>query len=424
MNQTKILLVTIIFFCCGMATAQQNPFTGVWQMETTGTSPVCMQLKIGAADKNMLYPACISLQSGSFYAEYQLLLVKKNAWQLAISKNKFAAKEKPFALNLFYLNGSFNLVRNDKGRQFLNINRLPFSQANKKTDTTGNNKLPLQQVLQHIINTADLQFTRISATPWRDAYTDKILSPSISPVYFGLVDTMYLPTRYGTMRLASTAKGDKATVVLNNKPQLEELLLTKKERNEDIMVDTGTSILAFFGDYEYNSPPSRGQMQLEFGIKKMMLSFANSADSAAAFIAARVHVMQDSSKTNVFAPYTYPGPGEPPLRSNEKLIASIKSVSKQLTLAVWDDAVEDGDTISININGTWVVKNMLLKNRPQFITVSLNAGANTITFTGENLGSIPPNTSVLEIIDGKKRKAFFMETVPMEHNLLKIYYDN
>jgi hypothetical protein len=56
------------------------------------------------------------------------------------------------------------------------------------------------------------------------------------------------------------------------------------------------------------------------------------------------------------------------------------------------------------------------------MTITLSPGSNTILFAGENLGSIPPNTAVLEIIDGRSRKAFFLETVPGESNLLKIFY--
>jgi hypothetical protein len=61
--------------------------------------------------------------------------------------------------------------------------------------------------------------------------------------------------------------------------------------------------------------------------------------------------------------------------------------------------------------------------KPQFITVTLTPGPNVITFVAENLGSIIPNTSVIEIIDGKKRKSFFIETDLNQNNLIKIFYD-
>jgi hypothetical protein len=114
--------------------------------------------------------------------------------------------------------------------------------------------------------------------------------------------------------------------------------------------------------------------------------------------------------------------GDDPLKPNEKLLGNILSTSRQVTLAIWDDAVEDGDTISININDKWVAKDFPVKKATQFLTVTLKPGPNTINFIANNLGSIPPNTSVLEIIDGKKRKAFMLETVMGENNLIKIFY--
>jgi hypothetical protein len=106
-----------------------------------------------------------------------------------------------------------------------------------------------------------------------------------------------------------------------------------------------------------------------------------------------------------------------------KIIGSIVAKSQQITFAIWDDAVEDGDTISISINDKWITKNFPVLKKPQFITVTLTPGPNVITFVAENLGSIIPNTSVIEIIDGKKRKSFFIETDLNQNNLIKIFYD-
>ena len=132
---------------------------------------------------------------------------------------------------------------------------------------------------------------------------------------------------------------------------------------------------------------------------------------------------RDKEKEINFQDYRYPGVGDKPLQENEKLVGSIVATSKQVVLAIWDDAVEDGDSISININGEWIAKGFPVKKIPQFITVTLKPGGNTINFIADNLGSIPPNTSVLEIIDGKKRKSYTLETTVGENNLVKIFYD-
>ncbi len=418
-NSMPIRLVLILFVLqCAPAWAQTDVFTGIWQMQAAaGNTSVVIELKIGAAEKSMLYPAAITIKSSAFYGVYQLLLVKKNAWQLAISKNKFAAEEKPFHLDMLPLNGSFDLRRNTKEQPSLTINRLPLKQSSPThTDSAA-------AALQKIILSGNLAFTRISNTPWKDAFTDKILNPSRSPVYFGLVDTAYVTTRYGSFSAATINKTDMASAVFNGRTLFDQWVLTKKERREEIMIEPGSNVLAFFADYSVSNPSNKATLRCEFDKNKFNINFNNPNDSGAYFVAAKVILMQDKEKINSFQPYSYPGPGEPPLQTNEKLVGSITSKAKQITLAVWDDAVEDGDTISISINNKSIAKNLLIKKRPQFITVTLSPGANTILFTGENLGSIPPNTAVFEIIDGKNRKAFFLETVPGEKNLLKIFYN-
>ena len=315
------------------------------------------------------------------------------------------------------LNGSFDLRRNTKEQPSLTINRLPLKQSSPThTDSAA-------AALQKIILSGNLAFTRISNTPWKDAFTDKILNPSRSPVYFGLVDTAYVTTRYGSFSAATINKTDMASAVFNGRTLFDQWVLTKKERREEIMIEPGSNVLAFFADYSVSNPSNKATLRCEFDKNKFNINFNNPNDSGAYFVAAKVILMQDKEKINSFQPYSYPGPGEPPLQTNEKLVGSITSKAKQITLAVWDDAVEDGDTISISINNKSIAKNLLIKKRPQFITVTLSPGANTILFTGENLGSIPPNTAVFEIIDGKNRKVFFLETVPGEKNLLKIFYN-
>jgi len=106
-----------------------------------------------------------------------------------------------------------------------------------------------------------------------------------------------------------------------------------------------------------------------------------------------------------------------------RIIGDFITQLPQLTFAIWDDAVEDGDTISLSINNKWITQNFPVKKKPQFLTVFLQPGTNLITFSANNLGSIPPNTSVLEIIDGKKRKSFYIETDLNRNNLVRIYYD-
>ncbi len=64
-----------------------------------------------------------------------------------------------------------------------------------------------------------------------------------------------------------------------------------------------------------------------------------------------------------------------------------------------------------------------VKKKPQFIQVKLYPGDNKIIFIADNLGSIAPNTSILEIIDGKKRRSYMIDTDMKKNNAIKISYE-
>jgi len=81
--------------------------------------------------------------------------------------------------------------------------------------------------------------------------------------------------------------------------------------------------------------------------------------------------------------------------------------SRNITIYPYDNEKEDGDIVSININGVWVKKRLRIRtkkskpSRGDYIQVSLNEGGNNyIISKAENIGSIPPNTLTLEIDDG------------------------
>ena len=106
-----------------------------------------------------------------------------------------------------------------------------------------------------------------------------------------------------------------------------------------------------------------------------------------------------------------------------KPVGNIKANARKIILALWDDAVEDGDTISLNINGHWVVQAFPVKKKPQFIEVTLDPGPNKIVFIADNLGAIIPNTAIIEIIDGRQRRSFMIDTDLGHNNLISILYE-
>jgi len=409
--------------------SQTGVYPGTWEMEylkDSGSTPLHATLQVGVSEKNVLYPAQLTLQCDSFTAVYQLLLVKKTIRELGISRNKFRVSEKPFSLGKApeFLNGIFDHSKDLKGQPTLTISRLLSKQAAAFIPDTlkfekQNRKTYLQLI--HFLKDAEISLTKTGGIPWKDESSDKIISPSLSQVYFGLLDSVYLPTRDGMIHLSSLKKTDIVSVALNGNVIIDRVTLNKKPHSEDILLDTGNNILVLFAENFGNDLPNSGKANFVFGRKKFNLDFSRKIDSGSSFIAAQFYFAHDKDKDTYFQDYT-PAYYQP-LKEDEKLMGSILSTSRQLTLAIWDDAVEDGDSISININGDWIAKGFPVKKRTQYITVTLKPGPNTINFVADNLGSIPPNTSVLEIIDGKKRKSFMLETVMGENNLIKIFYE-
>lgn len=83
-----------------------------------------------------------------------------------------------------------------------------------------------------------------------------------------------------------------------------------------------------------------------------------------------------------------------------------------LKIEIYDDAEEDGDMISLNFNGTWLVKNYKIRKRPLIRTIKIDPKSpfNFITTFAHNLGKLPPNTTALVIDDGKKKQKILLKS--------------
>ena len=74
---------------------------------------------------------------------------------------------------------------------------------------------------------------------------------------------------------------------------------------------------------------------------------------------------------------------------------------KYLTFFIWDSNEEDGDQIRIMINDKVILDRFETKKERQKIKYKLEKGINTIEIIALNLGTSPPNTSKIEIVDKK-----------------------
>ncbi len=86
---------------------------------------------------------------------------------------------------------------------------------------------------------------------------------------------------------------------------------------------------------------------------------------------------------------------------------TVKVKSRQITVYLYDHEKNDGDIVSINFNGEWVLDKYKLKNkkkklsRNKHLKLDLMPGQDYYLISKAwNLGNIPPNTLTLEIDDG------------------------
>jgi len=89
------------------------------------------------------------------------------------------------------------------------------------------------------------------------------------------------------------------------------------------------------------------------------------------------------------------------LKDGDDMIINCKS--DKITIYIWDANKEDGDKINLTINGSEILKNFTTKRKRKKVKYKLKEGENTIEIRATNLGSNPPNTSRIEIVDIKTK---------------------
>lgn len=95
---------------------------------------------------------------------------------------------------------------------------------------------------------------------------------------------------------------------------------------------------------------------------------------------------------------------------------------KTITLNVYDNAVIDGDTVSIFYNGKLLLSHQRLSEKPIVINLELDEKQvrHEITLFAENLGGIPPNTALVVVYAGNKRYELF-SSASLEENAVLVF---
>ena len=77
--------------------------------------------------------------------------------------------------------------------------------------------------------------------------------------------------------------------------------------------------------------------------------------------------------------------------------------SEKLKLFIWDANKEDGDKIELSINNDIILYDFETKNKRKKIKCKLLKGENIIEIKAINLGTSPPNTSRIELVDSNTK---------------------
>ena len=93
-------------------------------------------------------------------------------------------------------------------------------------------------------------------------------------------------------------------------------------------------------------------------------------------------------------------------KERENVVAKEITVdADSVTVDFYDNGEVDGDSISVFYNNQLIAFNRILSTRSVHFTFALDSTKeyNEITMFADNLGSIPPNTALMIVSDGRKR---------------------
>ena len=96
-----------------------------------------------------------------------------------------------------------------------------------------------------------------------------------------------------------------------------------------------------------------------------------------------------------------------------------------LRLDFYDNAVVDGDSITVLVDGNVVAAHQRLGIKPitTYFTIDLHQPFHEIEMVAENLGSIPPNTAMLIVTTGSHKYQLFLSSTKTKSAMVRFVYD-
>ena len=112
------------------------------------------------------------------------------------------------------------------------------------------------------------------------------------------------------------------------------------------------------------------------------------------------------------------------LKSRENaLVKRIETEAGKVKMEIYDNGQIDGDSVSIYHNNTLIKSHMRLSQKPITVTIDVDPSQphHEIIMVAENLGTIPPNTSVMIITTATNRYELFISS--SEQKNAKVVFD-
>jgi hypothetical protein len=105
------------------------------------------------------------------------------------------------------------------------------------------------------------------------------------------------------------------------------------------------------------------------------------------------------------------------------LVKQIETGAGEIKIDLYDNGEIDGDTVSIYHNNTLLMSHARLSQKPLTARIAVNKDHphHELIMVAENLGSIPPNTSLMIITAGSKRYQVFISSTETKN--AKVIFD-
>jgi hypothetical protein len=109
-------------------------------------------------------------------------------------------------------------------------------------------------------------------------------------------------------------------------------------------------------------------------------------------------------------------------RRDTRVRRELTSKQRVITIRLWDNADIDGDTVSVTLNGRFILTSHALDRRPHKIRVVLEPGQNVIAVHAHNEGRVPPNTAACSIRTGWFKKENLVFSTGLNRNESVVVY--